>query len=297
MEGATHDPKSKTGLDYRLARLCVFVASRLPLRLSYTLATTMANLLYAFSPGLRDDARSSAALVLGQARGGREVSAAACRCMRNYARDVVDLCRYGGRPAESEARVTFEGLDRLDAALSEGRGVILAGLHLGSWDVGAAYLSQRYHLSAIVLSSNVNDGVDRFMLRLRSEAGIGVISANGGIWQSAEALRRNEVLALLMDGPTRGKSVKVRFLGSDVQFSEGAAALALRTKAAVLPACTVRLPDNTFRGFIGEKVESDLGGDFHAGIRSFTQRILDSLQELVRQYPDQWGMLPKTSGG
>jgi lauroyl/myristoyl acyltransferase len=295
MEGATHDPKNKTGLDYRLARLCVFLASTLPLRLSYALAAAMANLLYAFSPGLRNDARSSAALVLGQTRGSREVSTAARRCMRNYARDVVDLCRYGGRPAESQARVTFEGLDRLDAALSEGKGVILAGLHLGSWDVGAAYLSQHpYPLSAIVLSSNANDGVDRFMRNLRREAGIGVISANGGIWQSGEALRRNEVLALLMDGPTKGKSVKVRFLGSDVQFSEGAAALALRTKAAVLPACTVRLPDNTFRGFIGDKVDSSLGGDFHAGIQSFTQRILDSLQGFVQQYPDQWGMLPKT---
>ena len=280
------------GLDYRLARLCVFLGARLPLRISYSLAQGMASALYALSPRLRDDAESSAAYVLGQTKGSREVSEAARRSMRNYAKDVVDFCRYSGQPAESKARVSFDGLDRLDAALSEGKGVILVGLHLGSWDVGAAYLAQcHYPMNAIVLASNGNDGLDRFMHTLRSEAGVGVISAQDGIWHAAEALRRNEVLALLIDGPTEGKSVPVRFLGGSVQFSAGPAALALRTKAVVLPACTVRLPDNTFKGFIGEKVEPGASGDFHGIVETFTQRMLDSLQGYVWQYPDEWGML------
>lgn len=214
--------------------------------------------------------------------------------MRNYGKDVVALCRYGGRPAETEAKVSFEGLDRLDVALSEGKGVILVGLHLGSWDVGATYLAQHhYPINAVVLDSKDNDNLDKFMYNLRSAAGIGVISANGGVWQAAEALRRNEVLALLIDGPTEGKSVSVRFLGRDVQFSAGAAALALRTKAVVLPACTVRWPDDTFKGFIGEKVLSDFGGNLHGSIETFTQRMLDSLQGFVQQYPEQWGMVSR----
>ena len=282
-------------MDYWPARLCVFLGTRLPLRLCYALAGAMADVLYALSPRIRDDANASAAHVLGQAKDSSEVSKAARRCVRNYGKDVVELCRYGGRPAETEARVTFEGLDRLDAALSEGKGVILVGLHLGSWDVGATYLAQHhYPLNAVVLSYAGNENLDRFLYNLRSAAGIGVITANAGIWPAAEALRRNDILALLLDGPTEGKSVKVRFLGSDVQFSPGAATLALRTKAVVLPACTVRLPDNTFKGFIGEKVEAGSGGDFHGSIETFTQRMLDSLQGFVRQYPDQWGMLSKT---
>ena len=280
------------GLDYRLARLCVFLGARLPLHVSYSVAQGMASALYALSPRLRDDAESSAAYMLGQAKGSRGVSEAARRSMRNYAKDVVDLCRYSGRPAESKARVSFDGLDRLDAALREGKGVILVGLHLGSWDVGAAYLAQcNYPMNAVVLASHGNDGLERFMHTLRSEAGVGVISAQDGIWHAAEALRRNEVLALLIDGPAEGKSVPVEFLGGCVRFSAGPAALALRTKAVVLPACTVRLPDNTFKGLIGGKVEPGTSGDFHSIIQTFTQRMLESLQGYVRQYPDQWGML------
>ncbi len=287
-----YNQRIKMGLDHRLARLCVFLCTRLPLRLCYTLAEAMANALYIFCPGLRDDAESSAADVLGQTKGSSEVSRAARRSMANYAKDVIGLCRYGGRPAEAEARVSFERLDRLDAALSEGKGVIIVGLHLGSWDVGAVYLSQRhYPLNAIVLSSNGNDRLDTFMRHLRSEAGIRVISAHGGLGPAAEALRRNEVLALLIDAATEGKSVKVGFLGGYPHFSAGPAALALRTKAVVLPACTVRLPHNTFRGFIGDKVEPGTSGDFHGTVETFTQRMLDSLQGYVRQYPDQWGML------
>ncbi len=280
------------GLDYRLARLCVFLGARLPLGISYGVAQGVASALYALSPRLRDVAESSVAYLLGQAKGSREVSEAAPRSMKNYAKNVVDLCRYSGRPAESKARVSFDGLDRLDAALREGKGVILVGLHLGSWDLGAAYLARcHYPMNAVVLASSGNDRLDRFMHTLRSEAGVGIISTQDGIWHAAEALRRNEVLALLIDGPTEGKSVPVGFLGASVHFAAGPAALALRTNAVVLPACTVRLPDNTFRGFIGEKVEPGTSGDFHSIVETFTQRMLDSLQGYVRQYPDQWGML------
>jgi len=282
------------GLDYWLVRLCVFLSTRLPLRLCYTLAEVVADVLYAICPRLRDDTKSSIAHVLGQTKGSREVSKVTRRCMRNYAKSVVELCRYSGQPAQSEARVLFEGLDRLDAALSEGKGVIIVGLHLGSWDVGATFLSQHhYPLNAIVRSSYSNEKLNRFMHNLRCKAGISVISAQDGIRPAAEALRHNELLALLIDAPTKGKLVKVRFLGDYAQFSAGAAALALRTKAAVLPGCIVRLPDNTFKGFIGEKVEFRFSGDFRSNIQSFTQSILDSLQGFVKQYPDQWGMLRK----
>lgn len=280
------------GLGYRQVRLCVFLCTRLPLRLSYTLAEVVADVVYALCPRLRDDTKSSIAHVLGQPKGSREVSKVTRRCMRNYAKSLVELCRYSRRPAKSEARVLFEGLDRLDAALSEGKGVIIVGLHLGSWDVGATFLSQRhYPLNAMVRSSYSNDKLNRFMHNLRCKAGISVISARDGIWPATEALRHNEVLALLIDAPTKGKLVKVRFLGDYAQFSAGAAALAVRTKAAVLPGCIVRLPDNTFKGFIGEKVEFGFSGDFRSNIQSFTQSILDSLQGFVKQYPDQWGML------
>ena len=282
------------GLDYWLTRLCVFLCTRLPLRLCYTLAEAVADVLYALCPRLRDDTKSSIAHVLGQTEGRREVSNVTRRCMRNYAKYVVELCRYSGRPAKSEARVSFEGLDRVDAALSEGKGVIIVGLHLGSWDVGAVFLSQHhYPLNAMVRSSYGNGKLNRFMHNLRCKAGISVISAQDGIWPAAEALRHNEVLALLIDASTKGKLVKVRFLGGYAQFSAGAAVLALRTKAAVLPGCIVRLPDNTFKGFIGEKVECGFSGDFRSNIQSFTQSILDSLQGFIKQYPDQWGMRHK----
>jgi len=282
------------GLDYWLVRLCVFLCTRLPLRLCYTLAEVVADVLYALCPRLRDDTKSSIAHVLGQTKGRREVSKVTRRCMRNYAKYVVELCRYSGRPAKSEARVSFEGLDRLDAALSQGKGVIIVGLHLGSWDVGATYLSQHhYPLNAMVRSSYSNGKLNRFMHNLRCKAGISVISAQDGIWPAAEALGHNEVLALMIDAPTKGKLVKARFLGGYAQFSAGAAVLALRTKAPVLPGCVVRLPDNTFKGFIGEQIEFGFSGDFRSNIEGLTQSILDSLQGFIKQYPDQWAMRHK----
>lgn len=280
-------------LYHRLARLCVFLGARLPLSVSYSVAQSMASGIYAISPPLRYDAESSAAYVLGEAKDSRSVSQAARRSMRNYAKDVIDLLRYSGRPAATRARVSFDGLDRLDAAVAEGKGVILLGLHLGSWDVGAAYLAQcGYPMGAVVLSSKDNKGLDSFMQSLRSGAGVGVISTRDGVFQAAEALRRNVVLCVLIDGPTEGKSVPVKFLGNSLHFSAGPAALALRTKAAVVPACTLRLPGNRFQGYIGERVTPGPAGNFHGSIEAFTQKMMDSLEGFVRQHPEQWGLTP-----
>jgi hypothetical protein len=55
----------------------------------------------------------------------------------------------------------------------------------------------------------------------------------------------------------------------------------------------VRLPDNTFKGFIGEQVEFGLSGDLRSNIEGFTQSILDSLQGFIEEYPDQWAMRHK----
>ncbi|MDH5365019.1 MAG: hypothetical protein OEW82_07680, partial [Dehalococcoidia bacterium] len=91
----------------------------------------------------------------------------------------------------------------------------------------------------------------------------------------------------------KGKLAKVRFLQDYAQFSTGVATLAIRTKAAVLPGYIVRLPDNTFKGSIGEKIEFQFSGDFRRDIQHFTQSLVNSLQGFVKQYPEQWGMLRK----
>jgi len=281
-------------LGFWYVRLCAFLSSRLPLRLCYTLAVVVADVVYALCPRLREDTKSSIAHVLGQTKTSRDVSRVTRKCLRNYAKSVMELFRYSRRPAELGDRVILEGLDRLDAALSEGKGVIIAGLHLGSWDVGGTFLAQRYYpLNAIVRSSFNSDKLSRFMQDMRREVGIAVISAQGGIRHAAQVLRRNELLALLVDAPNKGKLAKVRFLQDYAQFSTGVATLAIRTKAAVLPGYIVRLPDNTFKGSIGEKIEFQFSGDFRRDIQHFTQSLVNSLQGFVKQYPEQWGMLRK----
>ena len=281
-------------LYYWQVRLCVFLSARLPLRLCYALAAIAGDIAYTCCPQLREDTKSSIAHILGQAKDSPAVSSVTRKCIRNYAKSTVEFCRYSMRPGRGEASVSFEGLDRLDAALGEGKGAIIVGLHLGSWDVGATSLARRrYPLNAFVRSFEGNAKISRAIQDLRRKVGVVSILAEDGIRHAAEVLRRNELLAMLIDAPSTGRLVKVKFLQGYAQFSPGVAALALRTKAAVLPGCIVRLPDNTFKAFIGKKIECHFSGNFRRDIQHLSQGILDSMQEFVTQYPEQWGMLRK----
>ena len=105
------------------------------------------------------------------------------------------------------------------------------------------------------------------------------------------ALRRGEILALLIDVPQPEHTITVDFLGAPAEVSSVPARIALRTGAWVIPSAVLRGPqrDTIIRPLLdvyGARYEPT--GDEARDVRALTRLIMQSFESVVREHPEQW---------
>jgi len=73
-----------------------------------------------------------------------------------------------------------------------------------------------------------------------------------------------------------------------VPTTPGLAVMAMRSGAPVVPVFIVRDGFQKHRLLIKEPIELVLTGDIQKDVEINTQRFTDTLEAMIRQYPDQW---------
>ncbi|MDQ3811670.1 MAG: lysophospholipid acyltransferase family protein, partial [Chloroflexota bacterium] len=186
--------------------------------------------------------------------------------------------------------IRIEGWEHVEAAFSQGKGVVFATGHIGNWDLaGAAFAASGRPVSAIVETLRPARWNERVQ-RTRAAAGVRAIPIESGVREMLSALRKREGLAVLVDRPLTSQGVPVTFFGRTTRVPAGAATLALRTGSPVVPAALVRDPERGgYLAHIGPPIVGG-GADAAADVQMVMQRIMSWLEGVIRSYPDQWFM-------
>jgi len=239
---------------------------------------------YWLSPGQRHAALDNYAAALGRDRSDPEVARVARRAFQNYGRMLMDFVLMGSlTPADLFKRVTLDGRDRLDAALSGGRGAIMAVPHMGSWDMAGSYAGALgYGISAVAdrFPGSLNEAV----VATRQRFGMNVIMLGRAAVRSlTEALRANHIVALLCD-LEQGPGVDVRFFGRRAVVPGGPAALAIKTGAPLMPACQYAIAPGRYQIYL----DPPLAVGENETKEHLMQRVIDRFQDFIRERPDQW---------
>jgi KDO2-lipid IV(A) lauroyltransferase len=103
-----------------------------------------------------------------------------------------------------------------------------------------------------------------------------------------EALRRNEVVVLLMDQNTIKGGEFVPFFGRLAATVTGPAVFALRTGAPLIPAFVQRQPDDTHIGRFLGPVTPARTGDREQDVRALTAQLTAIIECQIRADPTQW---------
>ena len=128
----------------------------------------------------------------------------------------------------------------------------------------------------------------RWLNRLRIRFGIKIIDKKGALPRMRQALRRGEIIGLLIDQSKRADSVDVNFLGKRVTAPPAAAFLALRCKSPVLPLLCIRGKNGRINIQVGTPLNLQRSGDLRADLIANTQMMTDIVERAVRAHPDQW---------
>jgi KDO2-lipid IV(A) lauroyltransferase len=178
------------------------------------------------------------------------------------------------------------GWQRAQDVLARGKGGIAINFHFSNWEMMGSALAYRGMKISYVAAPMKNPFTDRVLNALRQASGLRAIWRRGAARNSLRALRRGEVISMMMDinvKPTDG-GVWVNYCGLPVSVSGLPAMLAKRTGAPIVGAVCHSLPDDRYRVVIGPQIPYQPDED----VGAITQRIMKFAEDVLRQNPEDW---------
>jgi lauroyl/myristoyl acyltransferase len=268
---------------YRLG----FAAARwIPKSVLYCVADLLAMATYLLCRGPVRTVHANLARVFPVAS-DREVSCLTAKIFRNYARYLVDYGRFRWVSREGFETVipVLEGKENLHAAFDRARGVILITGHVGNWELGGVFFGHRGVKVNVVTLPDRSHQIDAIRKGYRGQYSINTIVLDGSPFASLEmmaALKRGEMVAMLVDRWGKVDGVVAPFFGGRHSLPRGPFVLSRMTGAPILPAFVVR-DGTSYRGIVESPfvVEQD-------DLRPYATRVSEVLQGVIRRYPDQW---------
>ncbi len=193
---------------------------------------------------------------------------------------------YLGR-AELDRIFEYEGWDRMERAIAEGKGVIACTGHFGNFDLLAA----AHSLRGVPLSTVTRELGVSLWTGTRTRAGVDdiVVGKGGALSAAVKALRAGRVLGYVIDQsePNRN-AIYPRFFGVPVATSATPAVLARRTGAPVLFAISVPLGGGRHRVVVDGPIPLPDTGDREQDTLAHMQDLHDRLEVWIRRHPERW---------
>jgi KDO2-lipid IV(A) lauroyltransferase len=275
---------------YYAIRLVLLIAPHVPLALGYRLCELLGLVVWRFNGPARRAAESNLAHVLGEDAPASQRSRALRGVCINLVKDYYELVLLAVRPREEVlGRVVSRGLGHIDQAREAGKGVIAVFFHTSGFNLVMQAVLTGGWPSWVVAEPLEPPPMRRLVNGLRSALGVRLLAADrSGARNIIRALRRNELVVLAGDRGVSGTGAWVRFFGAPAFLPAGAAALALRTGAAILPVATCRLPDNRVLLEVGTPIGFARTGDFDADVAAITQTLAAEFEKVIRQHPQEW---------
>jgi lauroyl/myristoyl acyltransferase len=276
---------------YWIFRLIILLGRPFPPGVGYFVARIAADVCYVFFFGKRRALKAAMARVL-DTDDENAISLAARSSFRNFGKYVVDFIHFlDSTPEEVRRRIVFDDeLDRINAVMAEKKGAIFITLHYGNWDMGAAGLSAYGFPVNVVAETFPHPAMNQLVQGSRRHLGMKVTPMERVGPSVIRALRKGEILALLIDVPEPGGTVRVNFFGAPTEVPVGPARIAIRSGARPMPAILLRVKgkEEMVRPVVDFDLTFEKSGDEEEDARRLTQAIMSSLERLIRIDPTQW---------
>jgi lauroyl/myristoyl acyltransferase len=284
---------------YWLAHSGIAVAGRTPRRVRHFVASTVTSASYLGWRSKRLVTQENMAKVLDLPANHPLVRRAALRSWSNYGRTAASLlCLPYLNMLDIDSRIQdlTEGMpwqECVRSAMAPGKGTIITTGHFGSWDLAGAICARQVPLSAIA-DTFKDPKLNSLLQGHRREKSIDIIPASVAARRAIRELVASRAVAIVIDRPvTQERGVEVTFFGHRTYVPAGAATLAVKSGASVMPGYVWYASGNRYyiRAFppvFPRPVTAN--AERAQEIQRLTQYMFSCQEEVVRQCPTQWFM-------
>ena len=183
-------------------------------------------------------------------------------------------------------KAELKGLDLLKQMAKGGKGGFVCSAHIGNWELAVSQpLFDDFYLNPVYRRAN-NPYLNKLMFERRK--GVLIPKGVGGARKIVEVLRNKGVIVMLCDQKLN-EGIDVPFFGKPAKTAQAIAVLALKFKAPIAMARSIRQPDGHFIMEISAplKMPEDTEDRDKAVLDIMTQ-INKQLEMWIRENPEQW---------
>lgn len=202
---------------------------------------------------------------------------------------LVEVCKlYRGRGRDLIDSVEFRGLEHYQAAAAKGKGVAFITAHCGNWELLALSFGVRYHDISVVARRQDNPHLNRMIEEIRGAYGNGVIYKDGALRSMFAALKKKEIVGLLIDQAVHPDAgVLVDFLGRPAWAIRFPALMGRKSGAPLVPGFIHREGTKQVVTLYPEFLLSN-AEDPEVAAAEDARGLTGYIEEYVIQHPTQW---------
>ncbi|MFH0887649.1 MAG: lysophospholipid acyltransferase family protein [Planctomycetota bacterium] len=302
LQGWRRIPVPKTIIflaEYFIFRWFIFFLTALPLNIVISLVKNLARLIYNIDWRYKKIAVENILLANPPiVSSDSQANELALHSYEHFALSFAHIL-YAKRFNRLKSRkyVHLENSEIIDNALKKNKGVLLVGAHLGNWEICITELGKQGYPINLVAFQYVNPYLNNMMNRFRLDCGVTIIPTKGAISKCEEALKKGEIVIMLIDQTGRDAGVEAQFFGRIAPAMWGSANLSLKTGATIIPFGIYHRPDPIIQSSqsaihytakFSNMINYQPTGNKDDDIKKLTQIYLNEIEKIIRRAPEQW---------
>lgn len=273
-------------------RLFIFTVRLLPRKLELARFKWRGRLAYYIVKKEREKCKNHMRLAYGDSKSEKEIDQMARKMFEYLALNFCDMAySFHYRTQEEFSKIwDVKGLEHLEAAHKQGRGVLVSTCHVGSWEFSAIAPPILGFETSAVSAPLKNARINKIIVDSREARGMKNISRGKGKAMPLilEALKKGDAMVIMIDQDIVAKGCFVDFYDRPAFTSTGAAKIAMDADVPVVTMVTRRLPNMKHGIEFFPAFEMEKTGSVKNDLIENTKRIHQPLEELIKQYPEQW---------
>jgi len=189
-------------------------------------------------------------------------------------------------------KIQVEGNDYFNALIEQEKGFIIAGAHIGNFElIGHCFKQDKKKINGIIFGGEGKEfQTQRIKSLQRSHVNLIPVSNDmSHIFAIKEAIDKGEIITLPCDrlfGST--KHFTTRFLGSNADFPIGTFRLASQLDAPILTMFIMKLRDLHYQVYVYPLQTLPNEKSSVKKAEFLAQQYVDLLENILRKYPEQW---------
>src|SRR4030042_3381745 len=268
----------------------ILLLKLIPLSGVYLLGRFFASVVDIFPGRRKKIAMANLRLVFGTRKNEEEINAIYRECLTRTVTSFLEAMKFVLLPRPvAKGIIEIVGKEHLDATLKKGKGIIIAGLHLGNFPLLAAKLALEGYPISVIIKKPRNRYIAQLYTSMTDTVGVGFIDGRErklAAQQSLRQLRGGGIGYIIIDQNPPYPDITVDFFGYPVPSFKGPVVLAMRTGAAILPAFIVYENGWRHKLMIEKPFQLETTDDQERDIAHNLSRLMKLAEGYIERYPE-----------